>query len=51
MLTSRVHRRQVRKVIDTVRKNGITVVFSESTISSKPAEQVARETGGRYDNG
>ncbi|WP_445557942.1 MULTISPECIES: metal ABC transporter substrate-binding protein [unclassified Ochrobactrum] len=39
---------QVRKVIDAVRKNGITVVFSESTISSAPAEQVARETGARY---
>lgn len=39
---------QVRKVIDAVRKHGITVVFSESTISSKPAEQVARETGARY---
>lgn len=39
---------QVRKVIDSVRKNGIAVVFSESTISSAPAEQVARETGARY---
>lgn len=39
---------QVRKVIDAVRKNKITVVFSESTISPKPAEQVARETGARY---
>lgn len=39
---------QVRKVIDSVRKNGIAVVFSESTISSKPAEQVARETGAKY---
>lgn len=39
---------QVRKVIDAVRKSKITVVFSESTISSKPAEQVARETGARY---
>ncbi|WP_282571564.1 metal ABC transporter substrate-binding protein [Neorhizobium turbinariae] len=39
---------QVRKVIDSVRKNGIGVVFSESTISSAPAEQVARETGARY---
>ncbi len=39
---------QVRKVIDAVRKNGIEVVFSESTISSAPAEQVARETGARY---
>lgn len=39
---------QVRKVIDAVREHGITVVFSESTISSAPAEQVARETGARY---
>ena len=39
---------QVRKVIDAVRKHSITVVFSESTISSAPAEQVARETGARY---
>lgn len=39
---------QVRKVIDAVRKNGITVVFSESTISAAPAEQVARETGANY---
>jgi manganese/iron transport system substrate-binding protein len=39
---------QVRKVIDAVRKNKIAVVFSESTISSAPAEQVARETGAKY---
>ncbi len=39
---------QVRKVIDAVRKNGITVVFSESTISANPAQQVARETGAKY---
>ncbi|WP_454654980.1 metal ABC transporter substrate-binding protein [Bosea beijingensis] len=39
---------QVRKVIDAVRKNKITVVFSESTISEKPAQQVARETGANY---
>lgn len=39
---------QVRKVIDIVRENGISVVFSESTVSAKPAEQVARETGVRY---
>jgi manganese/iron transport system substrate-binding protein len=31
-----------------VKKNGITVVFSESTISDKPARQVARETGANY---
>ena len=39
---------QVRKVIDTVRKNNIPVVFSESTISDKPARQVAAETGALY---
>ncbi|WP_414653294.1 metal ABC transporter substrate-binding protein [Hyphomicrobium sp.] len=39
---------QVRKVIDAVKANGISVVFSESTISPAPAEQVARETGAKY---
>ncbi|WP_245440063.1 metal ABC transporter substrate-binding protein [Mesorhizobium sp. Z1-4] len=39
---------QVRKVIDAVRDNDIPVVFSESTVSDKPARQVARETGARY---
>lgn len=39
---------QVRRVIDLVRKYQIPVVFSESTISDKPARQVARETGARY---
>lgn len=39
---------QVQKVIDGVRKNRIPVVFSESTISDKPARQVAKETGARY---
>ncbi|WP_408626187.1 metal ABC transporter substrate-binding protein [Dryocola clanedunensis] len=39
---------QVRKVIDTIRKNHIPVIFSESTISDKPARQVARESGAHY---
>ncbi|MFI8416502.1 metal ABC transporter substrate-binding protein [Serratia sp. NPDC078593] len=39
---------QVRHVIDTVRANHIPVVFSESTISDKPAKQVAKETGAQY---
>ncbi len=39
---------QVRKVIDTVREYDIPVVFSESTVSEKPARQVARETGAKY---
>lgn len=39
---------QVRHVIDTVRQHDIPVVFSESTVSDKPARQVARETGADY---
>ena len=39
---------QVRRVIDAVRKHAIPAVFSESTVSPDPAEQVARETGARY---
>ena len=39
---------QVRKVIDLVRKNNIPVVFSESTISAKPAQQAAKESGAKY---
>nr|WP_273033169.1 metal ABC transporter substrate-binding protein [Pseudaminobacter soli] len=39
---------QVRKVIDAVRANRITAVFSESTVSADPAQQVARETGAKY---
>lgn len=40
--------RQVQAVIDGVRDNKIGVIFSESTISPKPAQQVARETGIDY---
>ncbi len=39
---------QVRKVIDVVRANDIPAIFSESTVSDKPARQVARETGANY---
>lgn len=39
---------QVRNVIDQVKKNAIPAVFSESTVSDKPARQVARETGAYY---
>ena len=39
---------QVRRVIDAVRENAIPAIFSESTISAKPAQQVARETGAEY---
>jgi manganese/iron transport system substrate-binding protein len=39
---------QVRNVIDTVREHDIPAVFSESTVSDKPARQVARETGAAY---
>lgn len=39
---------QVRRVIDKVKQEKIPAVFSESTVSDKPARQVARETGARY---
>jgi manganese/iron transport system substrate-binding protein len=39
---------QVRRVIDGVTENAIPVVFCESTVSSAPAEQVARETGAAF---
>ncbi|WP_159711348.1 metal ABC transporter substrate-binding protein, partial [Geminicoccus flavidas] len=39
---------QVRKVVDLVREHQIPVVFSESTVSDKPARQVARESGASY---
>jgi manganese/iron transport system substrate-binding protein len=39
---------QVRQMIDAIRSNDIPAIFSESTISPKPAEQVARETGIPY---
>ncbi|ANT61655.1 iron ABC transporter substrate-binding protein [Salipiger sp. CCB-MM3] len=39
---------QVRAVIDGVRENDIPTVFCESTVSTRPAEQVARETGASY---
>ncbi len=39
---------QVRAVIDGVTGDDIPVVFCESTVSTRPAEQVARETGAAY---
>ncbi|MDO5103655.1 MAG: metal ABC transporter substrate-binding protein [Lautropia sp.] len=39
---------QVRQVIDTMRARKIPVIFSESTVSAAPAQQIARETGARY---
>ncbi len=39
---------QVRAVVDGVREHNIPVVFCESTVSEKPAKQVARETGAAY---
>jgi manganese/iron transport system substrate-binding protein len=40
--------RQVQAVIDGVRERNIPAVFCESTVSSDPAEQVARETGAAF---
>lgn len=38
----------MRKLINLVKKNHIPVVFSESTVSAKPAQQVAKESGAKY---
>lgn len=39
---------QVRHVIDVIRETGVDVVFSESTVSDRPARRIAAETGARY---
>lgn len=39
---------QIKHVIDLVRAQHIPVIFSESTVSDKPAKQVAAETGALY---
>jgi manganese/iron transport system substrate-binding protein len=39
---------QLRRVIDIVRQENIPVIFSESTVSDKPARRIAAETGARY---
>ncbi|WP_416795822.1 metal ABC transporter substrate-binding protein [Ciceribacter azotifigens] len=39
---------QVRAVIDAMRAHKIKAIFSESTVSDKPARQVAAETGALY---
>lgn len=40
--------KQIKGVIDAVRANGVPAVFSESTVSDRPAKQIARETGAAY---
>ena len=39
---------QVRRVVDAIRQHRIPVIFSESTVSDRPARQIASETGARY---
>ena len=40
--------KQVRLAIDAMRLNKVPVIFSESTISDRPAKQVAKETDAKY---
>jgi manganese/iron transport system substrate-binding protein len=40
--------RQIRKVIDTVRRDRIPALFCESTVSDRAMRQVAREAGSRF---
>lgn len=39
---------QVRQVIDVMRENEVGVIFSESTVSDRPARRVASETDASY---
>lgn len=39
---------QIRRAIDLIREKGAPVIFSESTVDPRSAEQVARETGIAY---
>lgn len=39
---------QVKAMIDQVRALNVPVIFSESTVSDKPAKQIASETGTHY---
>lgn len=39
---------QIRRVIDVMRAESVPAIFSENTVSDKPARQVARETGAAY---
>jgi manganese/iron transport system substrate-binding protein len=39
---------QIRRAIDLIRENEVPVIFSESTVDPRSAEQVARETGIAY---
>ncbi len=39
---------QIRQVIDKIKKHNISTIFSESTVSAKPAQQVARATKIHY---
>lgn len=40
--------KQIKRVVDIVNKYNIPVVFSESTVSPKPAKQIANETKAEY---
>lgn len=39
---------QIRRTIDAMRREKVSVIFSESTVSDRPSRQVAKETGARY---
>jgi manganese/iron transport system substrate-binding protein len=39
---------QIRRAIDQIREDSVPVIFSESTVDPRSAEQVARETGIAY---
>ena len=40
--------KQIASVVEAVRRNRVPAVFCESTVSDKPQQQVARESGSRF---
>ena len=40
--------KQVKRLIDKIKKNNMSVIFSESTISDRAAKRIAKETGIKY---
>ena len=37
--------KQIKNVIDKIEENEIPTIFCESTVTQKPAKQIAKETG------
>ena len=40
--------KQIKKIVDTIKKNKVSAVFCESTVSQTPAKELARQTNTKY---